>query len=251
MNKSTYPTAVLLREDGPREGFQMLADFIPTHRKLALISALAETGISSVEVTSFVRPDLVPQHADAEEVAAGLAPRTGVRYRALYLNSKGLERACKFSNLSPEGSIMIATSGEFLRRNNNQSIDDSLNAIPEWLKKFASIGMKLERLMVSTAFGYEAEGRFTAEQTLTLVQNAIDRITAAGCSLPEITFADTTGYANPRSVEELVLGANTHWPNIAVGLHLHDTRGIGMANVFAGLATGVSRFDCSVGGLGG
>ncbi len=248
---NALPKKVLLREYGPREGFQMLPQVVPTAQKLELIHALAETGIRSIEVTSFVRADLLPQLADAESVAAALTRRTDVKFEALYLNLKGLERACACKALQPEGCVNIAVSESFLQRNSNTSLDTALATIPSWLAHFKQHGLNFDRLMISTAWGYHAEGRFTSAQTLAVVRRALAAIAAAGGSVGEVTFADTTGYANPLSVQRLVEEARAEWPDIELGLHLHDTRGTGMPNVLAGLQAGITRFDCSVGGLGG
>lgn len=248
---STLPKAVLLREYGPREGFQMLPQVVPTSQKLELIHALATTGIRSIEVTSFVRPDLLPQLADAEAIAAGLPLTTQVKFEALYLNAKGLARACACPQLRPEGCVNIAVSETFLKGNSNTTLDQAIASLPEWITLFQKHGLTFDRLMISTAWGYHAEGRFSTTQTLDVVRRALTAIEQAGGAVAEITFADTTGYANPRSVAELIEAARMAWPKHELGLHLHDTRGTGMANVLAGLQTGVTRFDCSVGGLGG
>jgi len=244
----TYPKNILIREDGPREGFQSLQTTVPVAEKLRLIELLTEAGAKSIEVTSFVRPDRVPQHADAEEVAAGLPTKKEVRFRALYLNRKGLERASACENLSPEGYLMTAASEAFLKRNNNLTIDEAKRGAAGWLDVFKKHGIELDRLMVSCAFGEAEEGKISPQKTLDIVSDYIENLS---CSLPEVTFADTTGYANPASIEQLVSGFRKTWPSIEIGLHLHDTRGTGLANALAGLQAGVSRFDSSVAGLGG
>ena len=245
------PKSVLLREDGPREGFQMHPEVVGTDKKLDLIRMLSQTGVKSIEVTSFVRPDLIPQLADSESVASQLTPVPGVRYRALYLNEKGLDRASSFSSLSPEGYLLFAVSETFLRRNNNTSTDEALSRIPSWLKALARHKLPLERVMISTAFGDHDEGKFSATKTMLLVKRVIELLAREGSKLPELTFADTTGFANPESVKRLLNTFRSAYPEIIVGLHLHDTRGTGIANVYAGLECGVDRFDCSVGGMGG
>ncbi|MCB0358195.1 MAG: hypothetical protein KDD44_01115, partial [Bdellovibrionales bacterium] len=150
---ASLPESVIIREDGPREGFQMLPDFVPTEQKLELIRALTGTGVTSIEVTSFVRPDRVPQHADAEAVARGLPSGTGVRFRALYLNKKGFLRAAEFPALELEGYILLAASESFLQKNNNQTLDDAIAGIDDWLVFFAEQNVAVERVMLSTAFG--------------------------------------------------------------------------------------------------
>ncbi len=246
-----FPKKVFLREDGPREGFQMHSEFVETEKKLSLIEALSKTGIKSIEVTSFVRPDRVPQMRDAHEVATRIENVEGVRYRALYLNKSGFERAKMFPKLEIEGYILLAASEAFLKKNSNQTLEQALKGISEWLQLFRGHKMKLERVMLSTAFGDVDEGKITATKALHVCRKAIERIKAEGGSLQEVTFADTTGFGNPEAVKKLVSEFRSRWPEIRVGLHLHDTRGTGMANVYAGLECGVTRFDCSVAGLGG
>ncbi len=246
-----YPKKILLREDGPREGFQMLPSFVPTDKKLELITALAKTGVKYIEVTSFVRKDLVPQMADAEDLVSRLLPIKDVHYTALYLNEKGFERASAYSQLQLEGVIHLAASEEFLRRNNNTTVEKVLSKIPAWLALWKSSNVALARIMVSAAFGDTHIGKVESETTLAVCEKAVAAFRAHGQEVPEVTFADTTGWANPESILRTISEFRSRYPSTAVALHLHDTRGTGMANVYAGLAAGVDRFDCSVGGLGG
>ena len=193
----SYPKKVILREDGPREGFQILDKVVSTQEKLKLINSLVGSGAKSIEVTSFVRPDKVPQHADAKEVSQGLEPTKGVRYRALYLNELGFERAVACSKLQPEGCLTIASSEEFLKKNSNCTIQDVLDKTSTWIGLFKKHGVVLERLMVSCAFGDSISGKILPEQTLEVVRRVISALDDVGETLPEVTFADTTGYADP------------------------------------------------------
>ena len=238
---------VIIREDGPREGFQIHSEFIATERKLALINALSATGVKSIEVTSFVRPDRVPQHADANEVAKALPTNTDTRFRALYLNEKGLERAMKHPQLAVEGYILLAASENFLKKNNNISLSEAIAGVDSWLAIFKKHKLRFERLMLSTAFGESLTQKTTPKEVLNIVLQVVEK---AGSDF-ELTLADTVGIANPEAVRELVGSIKEKLPSLAIGLHLHDTRGTGIANVYAGLLEGVDRFDCSVAGLGG
>jgi len=246
-----FPKKVFLREDGPREGFQLHKEFVPTADKLTLIQKLAVTGIQSIEVTSFVRPDRVPQLKDAEELANGLSKNPNVRFRALYLNEKGFERASSIQTLDLEGYVLLAASEAFLKANNNQTIQQALATIPKWIALFKKQGLPFERIMLSTAFGDHHAGPLAPETTITVCKSAVEICEQEGMIPEEITLADTTGFADPLQVTRLIELFNKNFPNITPGLHLHDTRGTGMANVYAGLLAGVERFDCSVGGLGG
>jgi len=250
-NQPGLPKRVLLREDGPREGFQMQQQVFPTAQKVELIDRLSRTGVKSIEVTSFVRPDRVPQLADAEQVIQAFTAAPGVRYRALYLNEKGFERALASPKIQPEGYVLLAASEEFLKRNNNQTLEQALDQLETWTKLFSKHQLPFERVMLSTAFGDSFSGRIAPETVLNLCARLLERCQILGLPPQEITFADTTGYGNPEAVKKLIGGFRQRWPEVAVGLHLHDTRGTGMANVYAGLELGVERFDCSVAGLGG
>ena len=232
-----FPKSVLLREEGPREGFQFHSEVIETKKKVELINALSETGIKSIETTSFVRPDKVPQHADAKQVAEQIKTKAGVRYRALYLNQKGFTRAIECSKLKIEGAIPLAASDAFLQKNSNTSIDKSISNISSWLSLFEKNNVELERIMLSMSFGSKEEGKIESKTVISIIEKALKEIPI---SLPEITLADTTGYANPSSIEKLVSECKIKWPNINIGLHLHDTRGTGMSNVYEGLRCGVS-----------
>jgi hydroxymethylglutaryl-CoA lyase len=250
-NSFQFPKEVFLREDGPREGFQMLEAIVPTEGKLELIHLLSRTGVKSIEVTAFVRPDRVPQHADAEKLVSLLEAVEGVRFRALYLNSKGFLRGAQFPQLEMEGYLLLAASETFLKENNNSTLEEAVKEIGNLLELFKEKRLPLERLMISTAFGHYSEGVIPPEKVLAIIEKVLEKVSSHGLTLPEITLADTTGWANPFSVQNLVLAIREKWPEIELGLHLHDTRGTGMANVFAGLQVGVQRFDCSVGGMGG
>ena len=248
---SNFPKNVLLREDGPREGFQMHKQFVPTTQKLDLIEMLSQTGVTTIEVTSFVRPDLVPQHKDASELAEALKPRTKTRYTALYLNEKGFVRAVQCKNLALEGFVHLAGSDAFLKRNMNSSLAQELEKLPEWIKLFQAHKVAPERLIISTAFGEPVEGRIAALHIVQIIERAMQKLEPQGSFFEEVTLADTTGWGNPEDVKRLVSEIRSRWPSLILGLHFHDTRGLGIANLYAGLECGVVRYDCSVAGLGG
>ena len=248
---STMPKRVTFREDGPREGFQAIAEVVPTPKKLELIHALAETGVTSIEVTSFVRPDRVPQLADADELCRQLIKKPGVDFHALTLNEKGFLRSLQHPSLTPIGFIMIAASEAFLKRNNNRTLDEAIAELPKTIEQFRAAQLPLSRLMISTAFGDALEGKKTSADVLRVVVRALKKLEENGAVPEEVTFADTTGWGNPESVTRLISEFRSTYPAIEVGLHLHDTRATGLPNLYAGLLCGVTRFDTSVAGLGG
>jgi hydroxymethylglutaryl-CoA lyase len=247
----SLPKSIYIRENGPREGFQIHPDFVPTEKKLELINALCQTGIQEIEVTSFVRPDRVPQMADAKELSLALPENSSVRFTALYLNEKGLERVLECPKLKPEGYIMLAASDKFLQKNNNISIAEGINLIPTWIELFKKYKIPFDRLMISTAFGDALEGKISTQKVLKITSDALKKISESEVKFKEVTFADTTGWGNPEQVKQLIAEFKAKYPDQTVGLHLHDTRGTGMANVYAGLLEGVEFFDASIAGLGG
>jgi len=252
--KTQFPKRVYLRELGAREGFQTLAEVVGTARKVELIEALAQTGVPEIEVTSFVRPDRVPQMADAEQVVVAvkeLAPKyPATKFTALYLNSKGFERAQSSPGLRNDAWIYTAASAEFLKRNNNQTHQQVLDQIPVWIDTFKRAGMPMHGVMISTVFGCNFQGRIENDIVLEHLDKIIDRL-GASARPREISLADTMGWGSPERVQQLVHAVRAAFSDVRVSLHLHDTRGAGMANVYAGLLAGVDLFDCSVGGLGG
>lgn len=249
--KINLPKQVILREVGPREGFQTLDKTVPTAQKLELISLLSRSGVSSIEVAAFVRADRVPQMADAEQIAAGLEKRPGVKYTALYLNHKGFERAEATGKFDNEGWLYTAPSESFLRHNNNCTIQDTITGISSWLQTFAGAGKKLRGLMISTAFGCNYEGKISAPAVASIAARFVAELKQQGETLQEICLADTVGLGNPLMVRETISAVREAANGAEISLHLHDTRGTGIANAFAALESGVTIFEASVGGMGG
>lgn len=246
-----FPKNVYIRELGPREGFQTLDRAVPTDQKLRLIEALNLTGVREIEICSFVRPDKVPQMADAEEIARQFEIMPGVRYVGLYLNKPGFDRAETTGRLQNHAWLYTAACETFLQRNSNQSRAEVIKTVEPWVEAFNKAGKSPVRLMVSAAFGSNYEGPVELDNLLGFVSDVADELARLGTGLGEICLADTMGWANPLQVKSFVIGTRDAFPESEVSLHLHDTRGTGMANVFAGLEVGVSTFDSSVGGIGG
>ncbi len=249
MIAQALPSSVLIREVGPREGFQILPRSFETQQKLKLIEALVDAGLSEIEVTAFVRPDKVPSMADAEALVAGLPNTLQASFTALYLNVKGFQRAEAVGLLQNKGWLYTSPSESFLRSNNNTTLDEALASVPMWCDEFHRAGKRVHGLMVSTAFGCGFEGAVKPEAVLRLVERYHDALSSVGEGLAEICLADTVGVGHPNSVRACVqllrpLGT-------PISLHLHNTWGLGIANVYAGLCEGVSIFETSIGGLGG
>ncbi len=243
--------SILIREVGPREGFQTIARVIPTADKIALIDALSETGIREMEIASFVRSDRVPQMADAEEIAGRYRRKEGVHYFGLYLNQRGFERAELTRRLDNKGWIYSAASAEFLKSNNNTSAEEVIASIRAWIDLFDQYGKSLHGVMISAAFGYSNEGRFNSQRVVDVLTPLLREIERSGATLKEISLADTVGIATPDQVRRTVSVVKERFPAHEISLHLHDTRGAGLANAYAGYLEGVRIFESSVGGMGG
>ncbi len=249
---SDLPASVRISEEGPREGFQFEKGFIATERKIALIDALSQTGLDHIQIVSFVNPKLVPGMADADEVVNGIARQPGVAYTALWLNERGFERALTHGNeLTLGGSIQLCTSEKFLRRNQNRTMEQQLAAQHNIVEMYKASGVPVEHGSLMAAFGCNFEGDIPVERVVLLVGQMLDVASTHGVTLDYVTLADTMAWATPRSIKRVVGALRERWPDLDIALHLHDTRGMAIANAYAGLEMGVMRFDASVAGLGG
>jgi hydroxymethylglutaryl-CoA lyase len=243
------PARVILQEEGPREGFQS-EPAIPVADKLRLIHALAETGLGIINCASFVDARRVPQMADAEDVAAGIRRRPGVRYSGMWLNVKGFERALA-SGLDLVPNVFASVSDTFARNNNGRSAEDLVASQGALIERYRAAGMSLRAAHIFTAFGCPYEGLVPPEKCLETV-NALLAVCTDHGAIPEtIYLCDTVGAANPLSVQRTLELVRNRWPALEFALHLHDTRGMGLANVLAALQCGVQRFDTSIAGMGG
>ena len=246
------PERVEIAEEGPREGFQIEPGPIPTADKVALIDALSATGLRHIQVCSFVNPKLVPGWADTEAVVAGFAPRPGVRYAALWFNESGLKRALAFRDrLDINGSVSLSASDAFSRKNLNRDHAANLDAMRRMTAAHKAAGVPVKRVGVMAAFGCNYQGDVSPEQVVRTVADGLAVAEEAGETIADVSLADTMGWATPIRIERGVGAVRERWPRLRIGLHLHDTRGLAVANAHAGLRLGVDRFDSTVGGLGG
>ena len=247
--KNGFPEKITIREVGPREGFQNFKTVVPTESKLELIESLSQSGLREIEITSFVRPDKVPQLADAEELVSRLKPVKGVRYSALYLNTVGFKRCVATGKLNTKGWLYTSASEQFLKANSNTTIEAALNTIPEWISLFSQSRAPLHGLMISNSFGCSYQGAISSSTVADLVSRYLNCLSESNSQLKEICLADTVGMANPSTIEACILALEPF--GIPISLHLHDTRGLGLTNAYVGLRLGVSTFESSVGGIGG
>ncbi|WP_417725678.1 hydroxymethylglutaryl-CoA lyase [Salipiger sp.] len=248
---SDLPKRIHITEEGPREGFQFEKAPIATDRKIELINALAETGVSQIQAVSFVHPKAVPQMADAESVVDGIIPRDGVEFIGLWLNQRGLERAIATGKLHLEGSIALTASETFLLRNQKRTFADNLAQQREMAAAYKAAGIPIERGSVMAAFGCNFEGPVPVERVVAQVAEIVAIAQEQGERIRLMNFSDTMGWATPRGIRAVLEAVRTRWPDLELSLHLHDTRGMGIANAVAGLELGVAHFDACVGGLGG
>ena len=246
------PTHVDIHEEGPREGFQIEPGPISTSDKIKLIEALAETGLSHIQVCSFVNPRLVPGWADADAVVAAFKARPGVEYAALWFNANGLERALAFRDkLTITGSIALAASEAFTRKNLNRGHAENLEAMRKQTATHLSRGVPVTRIGVMAAFGCNYQGDIAPAQVIRTLEDGLAIAAEAGADIKLFSLADTMGWATPARIERVLADVRARWPEKQLSLHLHDTRGLAVANAHAGLRMGVTRFDSTVGGLGG
>jgi hydroxymethylglutaryl-CoA lyase len=245
------PKRVEFREEGPREGFQIEKTIFPLPERVKLVEALAETGLHHIQVASFVSPKHVPQMADSEAFFAAIRKKPGVTYTGLWLNEQGFRRARATSGVDLEGKLSLYASDAFARKNNGCSAAEMAERQRAWLDLYAEAGVAMQSALIMAAFGCNYEGDIPQDRVVSLARYAWDICAERGIRLPKLFLADTMGWANPDGVRRLVSAVREAVPGARIGLHLHDTRGLGAANVVAALELGVDLFDSSVAGLGG
>jgi hydroxymethylglutaryl-CoA lyase len=248
---SDLPKSVSITEEGPREGFQIESAAIPTARKIEFIDALSGTGLKHIQVVSFVNPKKVPAMADAENIVRGFTPAPGVEYTGLWLNEKGLERARATGKLTLRGKISIYASEKFSKRNNNRTLAQEFEYARRVVDQYKEHGIPVERGSISSAFGCNFQGDIPVSMVLDILRQIFEIADENALTLKEIALADTMAWATPLSIKRVVGAIREKYPDMRLNLHLHDTRGLGMANAYAGLEMGVDLFDACVAGLGG
>jgi len=243
------PRSVRIREVGPRDGFQNEPEVLETTDKVGLIDCLSDTGLKRIEVTSFVRPDVIPQLSDAEQVLRSIERRDGVAYTVLIPNERGLDRGLALmeetgERLFDEVNLFLSASETHNRKNVNRSIEESLTGLERVVERAREAGLRCEGV-ISVSFGCPYEGDVPSDRVFGIAE----RLAAAGCE--EVAFGDTTGMANPVQVREFFGGARERLGDVELTAHFHNTRGQGLANVLAALEAGVDSFESSFGELGG
>lgn len=240
--QSNLPQKITIHEVVLRDGIQNENKLVSTGEKVKLIDDLIECGIRRIELSSFVNPRLVPQMADAEKLWSMIARKKGVVYAALILSEKGLDRAIQRG--VPHVGVYVSASETHSRKNSNMSIAEAVKEARRLIAKACGAGMEV-RAGVMNAFGCAYEGNVASGRVLTLVRDFMKR------EPDEICLADTSGMANPLQVKKLVKRVQDIVGSVPISLHLHNTRGLGLANVWAAVNEGIAIFDTSLGGLGG
>jgi len=236
------PEKVRIVEVSPRDGLQNEKTIVSTGDKITLIDSLSETGLSHIEVSSFVNPRWIPPLADAQEVFQGIRRKPGIVYSALIPNLKGYERAVEAG--IDEAVIFMSSSETHNLKNINKSIDETLPVLREVAEEAIADG-KTVRAYISTVFGCPYEGPVDPKRVVEIIRELLDM------GVREISLGDTVGLANPQQVTRFVEMLAPDFDLGVFALHFHDTRGTALANVLAGLMAGITTFDSSLGGLGG
>ena len=242
MSYPSYPQKVTVTDVGPRDGLQIEPEFIPTEIKIELINGLIDAGVPQIEFSSFMSPRAVPQLADAEQVLAGLDRSKGTVLIALIANAKGAERAAAAG--VDEICVVLSASESHNHKNVNRSIEDSLQGFENVMQIANEAKIPVSGAM-GTAFGCPFEGDVAIEQVGTIAQRYRD------LGMVSVGLGDTTGMATPTLVRATCRYLQKHVPELPVTLHFHNTRGIGLVNVIAGLDEGITSFESSFAGLGG
>ena len=237
------PASIEFVEVGPRDGLQNETGMVATADKLLLIEKAIEAGVRRLEVASFANPKRVPQMADAEEVCAGLPLRDDVTYIGLVMNGRGAERAIATQRIDQLGLVVVSTD-EFAMANQGQTSDGSVQMAQDIIKKARAVDLTAQAT-IAASFGCPFEGEVAEARVIEIAKRLSDAWPV------EVSLADTIGVANPAHVARLVTGVRDAIAPIPVRVHFHNTRGTGLANVWAAVEAGASVVDASIGGLGG
>ncbi len=247
----SFPKFVDFREEGPREGFQIEKTIYPIEERAALIDMISETGVKTIQVGSFVSPKYVPQMADTADLFELINRKPGIKYTGLWLNEKGFKKALEADGIHMDARLFFYASDKFSWHNNNRSADDMQAQQRDWIKLYQDHGLPVDSAYVMAAFGCNMEGAVPQEHVLGIFEWVVRTCAEMDAGLPELYIADTMGWGTPDSVKRMIEGVRKIAPNARIGMHIHDTRGMGIANLYAAMEMGVDLFDSSLAGLGG
>jgi len=236
------PKKIILTEVGLRDGLQSVSDFVSTNQKLNMIQGLVNAGLKQIQVASFVHPKWVPQMADAEEICANLPKVDDVIFSGLALNNRGVERAIK-ANLQ-RVEVSISTSETHSKKNANMTLEEAMENLKSMIQLAKKNGLEI-RAGLQAVWGCVYDGIPPIDRIIQMSKTILD------LGVNTLSLSDSTGMGNPHSIKETLEHILPHSGDTPIVLHLHDTRGLGLANVVAALEVGVSQFDSSLGGIGG
>ena len=248
---SDFPKFVEIREEGPREGFQIEKKIHPIEERIELIDLLSDTGLKRIQVGSFVSPKYVPQMADTGQLFERIKRVEGVDYTALWLNDKGFRKALTAHKVDIDARLLFYPSDTFSRQNNNASSMEMREKQREWVRLYQAENLTVDAAYVMTAFGCNFEGEIPQDRVLDDFRFIIDLCEEENTPLPILVIADTMGWGNPEAVKRMIGDLREMAPTARIGMHIHDTRGMGIANMYAALSMGVDMFESSIAGLGG
>jgi len=246
-----FPKFVEFREEGPREGFQIEKTIYPIEQRAELIEMLGESGLKRIVVGSFVSPKYVPQMADTAELFTRIKRKPGVEYSTMWLNEKGFLNALAAQDAHINPMLLYYTSDAFCQRNNNCTMAEMAKRQKGWIDLYRQHGYEVETAGITTAFGCNFQGEIPLSQVLDVVRELMRLCEETGTKVPTLSIADTMGWANPEAVKRMIGGIRNLLPDTRIAMHFHDTRGLGIANLYAALEMGIDLFDSAIGGLGG
>ena len=245
------PKRITIHEVGPREGIQIEKNPIATSEKIRFIDMLSQCHFPEIETVSFVSPKWVPSMADADQVVAGITRAPGTRYTSIYLNAQGMNRAVATKKLDVEGSLSVTASETFSKKNTNRTLEETFAETQKRVDAFREAGVPASEVSVMAAFGCNYEGEIAPAKVMGLIERLMGIAKDNDLDIRLIQLADTMGWANPLAIRRMVGMVQDRWPDKRINLHLHDTRGMGLANAFVAMEMGVDDFDSAVAGLGG
>jgi len=248
---SDFPKFVEIREEGPREGFQIEKEIYPIEERVELINLLSDSGLKRIQVGSFVSPKYVPQMADTGTLFEKIKRVPGVQYTALWLNDKGFRKALTAHKVDIDPRLLFYPSNTFSQKNNNATSMEMREKQRELVKMYKEEGHVVDSVYVMTAFGCNFEGNIPQSRVLEDFQFVLDLCKDENIPVPILTIADTMGWGNPEAVKRMIGAVRDLAPEARIGMHIHDTRGMGIANMYAALSMGVDMFESSIAGLGG
>ncbi len=248
---SDFPKFVELHEEGVREGFQVEKQYYPLEQRAELVEAIADAGVKKIQVGSYVSPKAVPTMADSGELFKIIKRKDDVRYTMLWLNEKGFQQAYDTKGISLDPKLLFYTTDEFSKRNNNCTCEEMRVRQSQWMDAYQAKGLSVESAYIVTAFGCNFEGAVPIKSMTDNIQWMVDEFKTRQMDLPNIILADTVGWANPLEVKKRIAAVRELVPDARIGMHIHDTRGAGIANFIAAMEMGVDLFEGSVAGLGG